>query len=405
MIEIETVLEKFLSVHEEHHNIYRAFYRTLAGDASNAGWEIISLEEWEKVPETARLEGVASLLFNSFSSRGWPVRMPQAVRLKLENSYYSTIAQNMLMYKELARISTAFRQAEIPIIALKGAANALVLYPDVGLRPMSDMDLLVPKDQLQKSTQVLVDELGYHDPPEKWPEPLSAAIGYDAFLYVRKPGVPVLELHWSLMGGKADWRTPDIDWFWNQVQSQDLSIVDKPIEGFLVLNPAASLLLAAAHLMLYHSGYQKRLIWLYDIHQILNIHREKLDWDQIIAQSASFRWASALLASLSGVNELFDTVIPEGVLARLEAVEDPQGRQFVYRKGSPSQSKFRRVFNSVATLDRKTQFQFILNQIFPTPKQIRFWYKPRKSWHLPFYYPLRWIHMLEDGLQTVLKRR
>ena len=60
----------------------------------------------------------------------------------------------------LREILHAFNAAGIDAVVLKGAALAHVLYPAVGLRPMSDIDLLVDP-RLTRRAQVLLAELGF----------------------------------------------------------------------------------------------------------------------------------------------------------------------------------------------------------------------------------------------------
>ena len=50
-------------------------------------------------------------------------------------------------YDSLARALAAAREIECPVILLKGAATALLYYPSPHLRPMGDIDLLVPVDR------------------------------------------------------------------------------------------------------------------------------------------------------------------------------------------------------------------------------------------------------------------
>src|ERR1041384_7300615 len=50
-------------------------------------------------------------------------------------------------YDSLAHGLAAARQAECPVIVLKGAATALLYYPSPHLRTMGDIDLLVPLDR------------------------------------------------------------------------------------------------------------------------------------------------------------------------------------------------------------------------------------------------------------------
>ncbi len=53
--------------------------------------------------------------------------------------------RNQRNLKELDNLSHMFAQAEIPMVVLKGICFMLTIYPDIGLRPMGDMDILVPR--------------------------------------------------------------------------------------------------------------------------------------------------------------------------------------------------------------------------------------------------------------------
>ncbi len=50
----------------------------------------------------------------------------------------------------------------VKVIVLKGTSLATNLYPDIGLRPMGDIDLLVHKSQFRSAIQ-LVQSIGYRD--------------------------------------------------------------------------------------------------------------------------------------------------------------------------------------------------------------------------------------------------
>ena len=76
------------------------------------------------------------------------------VRHRRRNDIYSRVLREVL---------DAFNAAGIDAVVLKGAALAHVLYPAVGLRPMSDIDLLVDP-QLTRRAQALLAELGFFAP-------------------------------------------------------------------------------------------------------------------------------------------------------------------------------------------------------------------------------------------------
>jgi hypothetical protein len=66
------------------------------------------------------------------------------------------------MVAELARIAEAFRVADLPLLALKGAVGSQQLYGHPGLRVFGDLDLLVDPRQL-RAAEALLTRLGYTD--------------------------------------------------------------------------------------------------------------------------------------------------------------------------------------------------------------------------------------------------
>jgi hypothetical protein len=63
----------------------------------------------------------------------------------------------------LGDVLRAFASAGIRALVLKGAALANLIYPELGLRPMCDIDVLVTQSEVLRAQQVLAD-LGFHAP-------------------------------------------------------------------------------------------------------------------------------------------------------------------------------------------------------------------------------------------------
>jgi len=127
-------------------------------------------------------------------------------------------------------------QLKIPVVILKGAALATTIYPNPALRPLSDIDLLIPRQHLEPAVQAL-KSLGYREPyPEMAPE-LNRAIHYHTHLRGGPQQSVAVELHWNLVAGDTDWRTPSLDWFWTQ--TEPISILHSPFSN-LRLQPTCS---------------------------------------------------------------------------------------------------------------------------------------------------------------------
>ena len=95
----------------------------------------------------------------------------------------------------LRAVVDALDSSDIPALPLKGVTLGERLYGDIGLRPTTDVDVLVPRAQVGAAVQVL-EALGYgtpEDPPWKHGLP---PIHYK--LEGREPGVPRVELHWRV---------------------------------------------------------------------------------------------------------------------------------------------------------------------------------------------------------------
>ncbi|MBV5343668.1 nucleotidyltransferase family protein, partial [bacterium] len=69
--------------------------------------------------------------------------VPAAVLTKLRNAYYKTLSRNTLIYQEFVLLSEILRANSISFITLKGICMAEWLYRDIGLRQMSDIDILI----------------------------------------------------------------------------------------------------------------------------------------------------------------------------------------------------------------------------------------------------------------------
>ena len=85
---------------------------------------------------------------------------PQEVMDQLRAAYHGNLARNMYLYAELRRILEALREKDVEVIFLKGAALAKTVYGDIGLRQMSDIDILAKKEDLPKAVELLF-HMGY----------------------------------------------------------------------------------------------------------------------------------------------------------------------------------------------------------------------------------------------------
>lgn len=377
--------------------VYQALCLSLSNRSSEAPWRSFSIDDWLDLRHMAQAHGVAGLLYWMFRHEYQPDSVPGPILAALAQDYYSTAGRNTLLYLELNRILDALDSIGVPCVVLKGAALAATLYPQIALRPMGDLDLLIPQDRLAEVVS-LARDLSYE------PEPAKIGLGADAlFSYeINFDGgkdIPThVEFHWSLIGGARSRYQPRIDWFWQQVERTRLGE-----RAALVLKPTAHLLYLAAHLELKHNGVRERLLWGYDLHSLICRHCDALDWDELLARSLEFNWGVAIYNALEDVQRHFATPLPDGFLEEFAA----QGR---FSESMMAQSRSRSprtrtdaTLRKVSNLDWAARVSILVGLLFPDPAYLRQRYLHKAQWLWPLSYPLRWFDVIADVIRTIMR--
>lgn len=110
---------------------------------------------------TAEHHGLAPLLYTHL--REAEDSFAPHVKRGLQALYLRHRRANRVRSRVLVEILTAFQAANIQTLVLKGAALAHLIYPEPGLRPMRDIDLLVRQVDACRAQSLLAD-LGFDAP-------------------------------------------------------------------------------------------------------------------------------------------------------------------------------------------------------------------------------------------------
>ncbi|MBI4771700.1 MAG: nucleotidyltransferase family protein [Chloroflexi bacterium] len=382
----------------------------LAGRAEVAEWTSLSAVEWSELLRVAEREGVGPLLYWALERLG-VAKSPEGersnvksgqvaaeVRAWLRAAFYSNAARNVLIYGELARARRALEVQAIPAVVLKGPALAAAVYPHLGLRPIGDLDLLVPEAALARAAEA-VRGLGYL--PEAAPEPargLRALVSQEEN-FAGGQALPLrLELHWSLVAGEGSLHRPAMAWFWARTERVSL-----PEGQATILTPTAHLLFLAAHLGLQHGGVAARLRWLADLHYLITGAGARIEWPALVAAARDFRWAAGAHLALEGAQTCFGTPLPQGLLAALAEASHPEDTQRMRQLADPEATRTQRMLAKLGSLRPAARARLLLATLFPTPAFMRYRYRPRPAWAWPLCYPYRWWTALADAAATMVR--
>src|SRR3989338_3931771 len=266
--------------------------------------------DFSKVLKIARDNNVSQMLYPVLKKSE---NLPNRFIGELKKDYLSTAARNTLIYLEFKNIVGVFNKNGIDVIAMKGIALAELIYQNIGLRSMSDIDLLIRKEDIKRANDALED-MGYYAVD------LSRFDGSDNYLTTcdyrsENPLHPSFHVHWHIVNSSvpAPYSSRiSMDEFWRDAAHVEISDV-----SVLTMSPHHFLIHLCEHAMrVTHSA--SKLIYLVDIKALAERYKDTLDWHKVIETSKDYgldRFVYNIL-SLTRLNMGLD--VPEWVLERLK---------------------------------------------------------------------------------------
>lgn len=194
-------------------------------------------EAWVHVAQFALQTFSAQLVHARGTETGLLASAPARVRKRLKGVHDWNLARNVFAGRQLRELCGGLRAGGIDSLVVKGA-HVGRLYASRGARAMADLDLLVEREHLFRSQDILLG-LGY-GPPGRRPEPMADLHHLEPFTHPR--GLPV-ELHGSL-GSTAEPTRWQAD-----VWERRVALGDEP---FSVMTPEDALIYTARHLADHH---------------------------------------------------------------------------------------------------------------------------------------------------------
>ena len=345
-------------------------------------------DHWRSVLALSEAERVGGLLLRALK----PLDIaPPAVAAALRESRRIAGVHNLYLLRALAGCLRAFAAATIPVVVLKGVALAHAVYRDFSLRPMSDVDLLVRRDDLPTITALLT-QLGYFiDRMEPRPGMVAE---HENELAFRKPGTfeMAIDVHWTLFDSPYYQDHIAMDWFWDT--AQPASIAEVPT---LILGREALLIHLCGHLALHHA--ENGLLWWHDIVELLATCRDEIDWREVLERTRSYGLALPMRAVLGNVGEDWGVAIPPDVLSALRALPHTRAEERVFEwlrdRARPAGPRFWADLSSMTGWSRR--LRFAATQLFPSAAYMRQRYAIRNPLLLPLYYPYRWLRGLRGS--------
>jgi hypothetical protein len=343
--------------------------------------------DWDYIVETAISEGVAAVLFYKIKKSNLEEMIPDETCQYLQRLYNSNLMNNMSVLGELKEILGRFKDEGIPFIMLKGIALAEHIYPAIAMRGMSDIDILVKKDSLQKVDKCL-SSYDYFPRDSSVARAVNNPVGYLASLdYRRDMSSLSLHIHWHLVNTSVP-----AYMFASQIDMERIWKMSVPV----MIADVESRILSPDHLIIYlceHAlriGHSfDRLILIYDIFQSIKVYEKSVDWDFIIRESRDFNLSRLLYFSLTIVRDYSSLRILDKVTNSLQPLHITIGEKFFLFLQLSNKRMRGSSYLIYLALNRGfiNKYRFLLRTFFP-PQHILIqrWYNKnlefRKSYYL-----------------------
>jgi hypothetical protein len=368
---------------------------------------------WDGLLDAARRGRVSPLLHDRLREVDWA---PAPLLASLKQDYFANAVRVMRMLHELETVLAALTAASIPHMVLKGAALGEAVYHNVAVRPLSDLDLLVHREDAVMARRV-IEDLGYAPyHPEMRPDALIE--DYKEFALVKAAGTgsqmsgaSVVDLHWRLLPDYVEGGAEAMAWFWATAMRLDEGKVTS-----LTLGPEAQVLYLAAHLSLSHGDTSTlgQLVWLADVALLLGPGAGLLDWSQLFERARAYGLVRPLRETLLHLHDAWNVTLPPTALDRLTDLRPSAHEAWVERvlaANGATQGRLHAGFFAVlASLPSwRQRFVYVGNHLFPSRAYMARRYGVRSVLALPFVYLYRGMvgfhHMIKLAMLYLRRER
>ncbi len=269
--------------------------------------------------------------------------LPPTVQRALSDDFQAHSIHTFALETELGQVAATLHGCGVPVLLLKGAALGRSVYASPAERPRSDLDLLIPAENLARAGQALAQQ-GYQAHLLRvWPRWQAR---YRSQQRLLRPdslgGWFVVELHWALF---------ELPYYIDRIPAQEIwqgATEASDLPGALLPDLATLLLHSCAHLALHHSQ-DMRLLWLLDVDRLLR--RDDLDWDAVLARAGRWHLRLALRRVVQQTQASLGTPVAATVQAALNRLAPAPVEQAMWGLGDDLPGRrWRRIQASWAAL-------------------------------------------------------
>jgi len=346
----------------------------------------IIVQDWNYFRSLANAHGVAALVWYNLERHHLLSGVPEEVVIFLRGALMRSMSRNAFNTEAMGDVLRLLNKENIKTVLLKGLALENTVYGNSGLRQMSDVDILIDREECIKARKILLRN-GYVSLHVKsFFHELIIAYSGKHLPSLIKNGISV-EIHNELFAGRKNELTKSL-----YDSSYEIEIKG---EKTFIPQPQIFFLYLVKHLYVHEMNNESQLRLYTDLVVMIEKYPDEIINYDLLTYASQADMAEVLAWHLEPLRDLWGVTFPGFINDFIDKWYNPDSiTKFIFFLRSPkdnpplNKAKFyRQVINDIPGLHRK--FLYILGDIFPTLSFMKNRYKCNSTWRVLLYYPHR----------------
>ena len=345
-----------------------------------------SVTDWKYFTFLANEHGVSALIYNNLEKKDLLHYLPAEEVSSLKESLMKSMTRNAFHYGVLYEVLRLLNRENIKTTLLKGMALELNEYGNSGLRQMTDIDILISRENCIKAMKILAGN-GFISLPVK-----------SAFhkLIIRDTGkhLPTMfrkgasiEIHHELFGRNRNRLASLL-----AERGTPINIKDQTV---YFPDPQLFFLYLTRHIWIHEMNNESQLRLYTDLVVLLENHSEQILSPGILTSAREPGMSDILGSKLGLLRDLWGIKFPEIINEFIDEWHNPHSiSRFMFFLKSPKSKAltggsvfYRQIIKDIPGVHRK--FIYILGDLFPSISFMKKRYKCRSGLKALLYYPHR----------------
>jgi hypothetical protein len=342
--------------------------------------------DWNYFSSLANAHGVAALVYHNLEKHRLLTGIPEEVVTFLRGTLMLSLSRNTFNTEAMGEVLRLLNGKNIRTVLLKGLALEFSVYGNAGLRQMSDVDVLIRREQCIEARKLLIGN-GYVSLPVK--SIIHELIIVDSGKHLPsliKNGTSV-EIHHELFGGKESMLTRMLYDSSYEIEIQgEKTYIPQPQIFFLYL---------LRHLYLHEMNNESQLRLYTDLVVLIEKHRDEIINYDLLTYASQAGMFEILAWRLEPLRDLWGVSFPGWIDDFIDRCYNPDSiNKFIFFLKSPKDNPpldkarfYRHIISDIPGLHRK--FLYLLGDVFPSVSFMKKRYKCTNTWKVLLYYPSR----------------